>query len=54
MAYTILENSNKQATMTNKSVGFSGGGRVTRILPGGLKRARQLPDRVVVNDSNVG
>jgi pyrroline-5-carboxylate reductase len=40
--------------MTNRSVGFIGGGRVARILLGGLKRAGQLPDRVVVSDSNAG
>ncbi len=38
--------------MTNKSVGFIGGGRVTRILLGGLKWAGQLPGRVVVSDGN--
>ena len=40
--------------MTIKSVGFIGGRRVTRILLGELKRAGQLPSRVVVSDSNVG
>ena len=38
--------------MTHKSAGFIGGGRVTRILLGGLKRAGQLPGRVVVSDGN--
>jgi pyrroline-5-carboxylate reductase len=40
--------------MTNKSVGFIGGGRVTRILLGGLRQAGQLPGRVVVSDGNAG
>jgi pyrroline-5-carboxylate reductase len=38
--------------MTAKTVGFIGGGRVTRIILGGLERAGQLPSRVVVSDSN--
>jgi pyrroline-5-carboxylate reductase len=38
--------------MTHKSVGFIGGGRVTRILMGGLERAGQLRARVVVSDGN--
>lgn len=40
--------------MMNKSVGFVGGGRVTRIILTGLKRAGQMPSVVVVSDPNVG
>ncbi|MCL4300955.1 MAG: NAD(P)-binding domain-containing protein [Anaerolineae bacterium] len=39
--------------MMNKSVGFVGGGRVTRIILTGLKRAGQMPSAVVVSDSNL-
>ncbi|ODU25238.1 MAG: hypothetical protein ABS95_00490 [Verrucomicrobia bacterium SCN 57-15] len=38
--------------MTNKSVGFVGGGRVTRILLEGWKRKRKLPGSIVVSDCN--
>jgi len=34
------------------SVGFVGGGRVTRILLAGWKHAGRMPDRVVVSDPN--
>lgn len=36
--------------MTNKSIGFIGGGRITRIILAGWQRAGQLPARVVVSD----
>ncbi len=39
--------------MAAKTVGFIGGGRVTRIILGGLERAGQLPPRVVVSDPNI-
>ncbi|GAK56648.1 NADP oxidoreductase coenzyme F420-dependent [Candidatus Vecturithrix granuli] len=39
--------------MINKSVGFIGSGRVTRILLGGWKRAGKLPQRIVVSDPNI-
>jgi hypothetical protein len=38
--------------MDGKSVGFIGAGRITRILPGGFRRAGKLPSKVVVNDTN--
>lgn len=36
--------------MTNKSIGFIGGGRITRIFLEGWRRAVQLPVRVIVSD----
>jgi pyrroline-5-carboxylate reductase len=36
--------------MTKKSIGFIGGGRITRIILAGWQRAGQLPARVVVSD----
>ena len=36
--------------MSNKSIGFIGGGRVTRIFLEGWKRANALPANIVVND----
>lgn len=38
--------------MKNQSIGFIGGGRVTRIVLGGWKQARALPAEVVVSDPN--
>ena len=38
--------------MSDKSVGFIGGGRVTRIFLEGWKRAKGLPAKIVVSDSN--
>ncbi len=38
--------------MTNKSVGFVGGGRVARIFLEGWRRASSLPGRIVVSDCN--
>jgi pyrroline-5-carboxylate reductase len=38
--------------MTNKSIGFVGGGRVTRILLEGWERANALPAKITVNDCN--
>jgi len=37
---------------SDKTIGFIGGGRVVRIMLGGLARARQMPRRVVVSDVN--
>jgi len=37
--------------MLSKTIGFIGGGRVTRIILNGLRRAGQMPDRVVVSDA---
>jgi pyrroline-5-carboxylate reductase len=36
--------------MTGKTVGFIGGGRVSHIILGGLKKAGQMPANVVVSD----
>jgi pyrroline-5-carboxylate reductase len=38
--------------MTSKTLGFVGGGRITRILLDGWQRQKQLPARIVVSDSN--
>jgi pyrroline-5-carboxylate reductase len=38
--------------MSNKSVGFIGGGRITRIFLEGWKRAKGLPASLVVSDCN--
>jgi len=35
-----------------KTAGFVGGGRVTRIILGGLKKAGRMPARVVASDTN--
>lgn len=39
--------------MSNKSVGFIGGGRVTRIFLEGWKRANAMPANIVVSDCNL-
>ncbi len=36
--------------MSNKTIGFIGGGRIARILLTGWKRAGQLPGKIVVSD----
>jgi pyrroline-5-carboxylate reductase len=38
--------------MINKSIGFIGGGRVTRVILGGFKRAGEMPKQVAVTDTN--
>jgi pyrroline-5-carboxylate reductase len=38
--------------MTNKTIGFIGGGRITRIFLEGWRRAGALPAKIVVSDSN--
>jgi pyrroline-5-carboxylate reductase len=38
--------------MTNKTVGFVGGGRIVRIFLEGWKRANALPAKIVVSDCN--
>ncbi len=38
--------------MVKKSLGFIGGGRITRIILGGLKNAGGIPEDVVVSDIN--
>ena len=38
--------------MLNRSIGFIGGGRITRIILNGLRRTGQMPGNVVVSDAN--
>jgi pyrroline-5-carboxylate reductase len=38
--------------MTNKTIGFIGGGRITRIFLEGWHRAKALPTTIVVSDCN--
>jgi pyrroline-5-carboxylate reductase len=38
--------------MTNKSIGFIGGGRVAKIILQGWKRSGQIPAGIVVTDNN--
>jgi len=38
--------------MVNKTFGFIGGGRITRILLEGLRRAGKLPHQVIVSDTS--
>ncbi len=38
--------------MSNKTIGFIGGGRITRIFLEGWKRANALPANIVVSDCN--
>jgi pyrroline-5-carboxylate reductase len=38
--------------MTNKSIGFIGGGRVTKIILHGWKRAEILPGKIIVTDTS--
>ena len=38
--------------MNTQSIGFIGGGRVTRIFLGGWKQANVLPSRIVMSDPN--
>ncbi len=38
--------------MSNKAVGFIGGGRITRIFLEGWTRAKALPEKIVVSDCN--
>lgn len=37
--------------MKNRTVGFVGGGRVARIILGGLKKAGDMPEGIVVSDT---
>jgi pyrroline-5-carboxylate reductase len=38
--------------MKYEAIGFMGGGRITRIILGGLQRAGKFPRKVVVSDTN--
>jgi pyrroline-5-carboxylate reductase len=46
------EQQNPKLRMTTKTIGFIGGGRVTRIILGGLNREQKLPAHIVVSDPN--
>jgi pyrroline-5-carboxylate reductase len=47
--YDVL---NREELMKDRTVGFVGGGRVARIILGGLKRAEGMPKGIVVSDTN--
>jgi pyrroline-5-carboxylate reductase len=38
--------------MKDKTLGFIGGGRVARIILGGLKKAGRMPGKIVASDTN--
>jgi pyrroline-5-carboxylate reductase len=38
--------------MTDKTIGFIGGGRITRIILGGLAKAGKMPRNIVVADTS--
>jgi pyrroline-5-carboxylate reductase len=38
--------------MKEKSIGFIGGGRIARIILGGLKKAGRMPAQIVASDNN--
>ncbi len=44
--------SRKAKSMTTKSLGFVGGGRITRIFLEGWKRAGKMPGSIIVSDNN--
>ncbi|MDO9527638.1 MAG: NAD(P)-binding domain-containing protein [Syntrophales bacterium] len=39
--------------MTGNTIGFIGGGRVTRIILEGFKRKGKLPEEIIVSDTNI-
>lgn len=39
--------------MINKSVGFIGGGRITRVILGGFKKKGEMPIQAVVSDTSI-
>lgn len=39
--------------MTGKTIGFIGGGRVTRIILEGFRRKSKLPEEIIVSDTNI-
>jgi pyrroline-5-carboxylate reductase len=53
MARRIHDTAHTEETMTGKTIGFIGGGRVAHIILGGLKKAGQMPAEVVVSDVNL-
>jgi pyrroline-5-carboxylate reductase len=38
--------------MKDRALGFIGGGRVARIIPGGFKKAKKMPAKIVAGDTN--
>jgi len=44
--------SKQEVSMKEKSMGFIGGGRVARIVLGGLKKAGRMPAQIVASDNN--
>jgi len=38
--------------MAEKTVGFVGGGRVARIILGGLEKAGRMPAKIIASDTN--
>jgi pyrroline-5-carboxylate reductase len=40
--------------MKEKTIGFVGGGRVARIILGGLKKAGRMPETIIASDTNPG
>ena len=40
--------------MSGKSIGFIGGGRITRVFLGGWAKAGKVPSTVVVSDTDAG
>jgi pyrroline-5-carboxylate reductase len=50
--YIFFKQMQKENAMNNKSWGFIGAGRVTRILLEGFKRANRLSEQIVVTDIN--
>jgi pyrroline-5-carboxylate reductase len=51
--YIIENRENEEKKMTDKKVGFIGGGRITRILLEGFKRGGATFHEIVVSDLNV-
>lgn len=47
--FVLLE---RGAIRMSRTVGFIGGGRITRILLGGFKKTDAMPQRVIVSDPN--
>jgi pyrroline-5-carboxylate reductase len=52
LKFKQIKNESSEQTMNTKGIGFIGGGRVTRILLEGWKRAKGLPANIVVSDCN--
>jgi pyrroline-5-carboxylate reductase len=48
----MWRNENQEVFMKEKSLGFIGGGRVARIILGGIKKAGQTPAKIIASDTN--